>query len=225
MSARRTPRQIAREETLARIKTIALAQLAAEGAPGLSLRAVARELEVVSSAVYRYFSGRDELLTALIVDAYDDLAARLETAGSGQGSARARWTATCDGLRAWAVAEPHRFALVYGSVIPGYRAPETTIEPAARVLRAFAAAVPVSARRVGGDGPTVARALTLQLAGTAEALALDLEPPVVLWLVGAFARVLGALTLELNGHLVGSFEPADDLFAALVATEADALTW
>ncbi|MDF9716716.1 TetR/AcrR family transcriptional regulator [Nocardioides sp. ChNu-153] len=225
MSERRTPRQIAREETLVRIKTIALAQLAAEGAPGLSLRAIARELEVVSSAVYRYFSGRDELLTALIVDAYGDLAARLEAAGSGRGSARARWTATCDGLRAWAVAEPHRFALVYGSAIPGYRAPATTIEPAARVVRAFAAAVPPSARRAANDDHAVSRTLAPQLAGTAEVLDLDLEPPVVLWLVGAFARVLGALTLELNGHLVGGFEPADDLFEALVAAEAAALAW
>lgn len=219
MSERRTPRQIAREETLRRIKTLALEQLASTGASELSLRAIARELGIVSSAVYRYFASRDELITALIVDAYTDLAATLEASADGERG-RTPWVAVCTGLRAWAVAQPHRFALVYGSAIPGYRAPQATIAPAGRVVAAFAATALTAAAPAGSFSPT----LHDQLANTADELG-ELDEALTAWVVGAFARVVGALTLELNGHFVGAFEPADDLFLSLVENEADRLEW
>lgn len=219
-----TPRQLAREETTARIKALALEQLASSSATELSLRAVAREIGVVSSAVYRYFASRDELLTALIVDAYDDLADHLERAGRpDRRGARRRWLEVCGALRAWALAQPHRFALVYGSAIPGYAAPATTIEPAGRVVRAFCLPAAAGETVPGTRGDPLTRALTGQLAVTAEALELDVDAGRTLLLVGAFAQVVGLLTLELNGHFVGGFEPADALFEALVADRADAL--
>lgn len=218
-----TPRQLARAENIDRIKRLALSQLAAAGAAELSLRAIARELNLVSSAIYRYYASRDELITALIIDAYDDLADRLEQAGASRRAPRRRWADTCDALRDWAVAEPHRFALIYGSAIPGYQAPPDTITAAGRVVRAFVAPVVGSAVEAP-TGSVPSRALTGQLAATTAALGLDDVPPgVMLVVVGAFARVVGLLTLELNGHFVGGFEPADDLFATLVAREADAL--
>lgn len=227
MSTRRTPRQIAREETLATIKTLALDQLSSAGAAGLSLRAIARDLGIVSSAVYRYFASRDELITALIVDAYGDLADEL----SGAEPGRDGWVALCAALRGWARAQPHRFALVYGSAIPGYAAPETTIAPAARVFSAFAA----PARGATGDVEAYAPGLRAQLATTVAALsdatndgtsrADILDGAVVAWVVTSFAAVIGALTLELNGHLVGTFDPADELFASLVEQSADRLHW
>ena len=82
MSRGPTPRQLAREHNIARIKGLALTQLAESGAATLSLRAIARELNLVSSAIYRYYASRDELITALIVDAYADLATRLEEAAA-----------------------------------------------------------------------------------------------------------------------------------------------
>src|SRR5690625_3457780 len=77
---RPTPRQQAREQTMQRILEIARSQLEAQGVAGLSLREVTRELGMVSSALYRYVSGRDELLTLLLVDAFDDLADTVDTA-------------------------------------------------------------------------------------------------------------------------------------------------
>lgn len=216
-----TPRQLAREETLRRIKVLALTQLAETGAGDLSLRAIARELNLVSSAIYRYFASRDELLTALIVDAYDDLADTLERAGSAdRRAARRRWLDSCTAMRAWALAEPHRFALIYGSTIPGYRAPTDTIAPAGRVVRALLAAV---AAADPPDPPAPGRRLAGQLATTREALGLPVDEPTMLLAVRAFGVVIGLLTLELGGHFVGGFEPADDLFAALVEREADRL--
>ena len=61
------------------IKAIARQHLATDGA-NLSLRAVARDMGMVSSAIYRYFPSRDDLLTALILDAYNALGAAVEAA-------------------------------------------------------------------------------------------------------------------------------------------------
>ena len=215
-----TPREIARGENIARIKDLALAQLAESGASTLSLRAIARELNLVSSAIYRYYASRDDLITALIVDAYDDLGAVLEaSAGTGRGPRR-RWLDTCAAMRSWALAAPHRFALVYGSAIPGYAAPTDTIAPAGRVVRAFCLAAEGALPAVGARP---GRRLSTQLDTSAAALELDVDRGTMLALTAAFSRVIGLLTLELNGHFVGGFEPADDLFAALVEREADLL--
>ena len=220
-----TPRQIAREQNIDRIKALALTQLAESGAGSLSLRAIARELNLVSSAIYRYYPSRDELITALIVDAYGDLADHLDEAGAagaaGRRGPRRRWVDTCLAMRAWAVSQPQRWALIYGSTIPGYAAPPDTIEPAGRVVLALCR--PVAESGAAADGRTVGRTLAAQLDVTRQALELDVDRETMLALIAAFSRVVGLLTLELNGQFVGGFEPADDLFAALVEQEADAL--
>src|SRR5580693_5245314 len=141
-NASTTARERARAELTREIKDEARRQLATAGADGLSLRAVARSLGMVSSALYRYFPSRDDLLTALITDAYNSMGAAVEQAiadvdaGSG-GGARGQWTGACRRVRGWAREHPHEYALIYGSPVPGYRAPETTIGPAARVPLAF----------------------------------------------------------------------------------------
>ena len=133
-SAPTTARARARAEITDEIKREARRQLAEQGSD-LSLRAVARALGMVSSAVYRYFASRDELLTALIVEAYDAVGAGGRAgrrAGAGRGSRSGGWRCAV-AIREWAVAHPHDYALIYGSPVPGYRAPEATIAPAARV--------------------------------------------------------------------------------------------
>ncbi len=137
-----------RAELTREISDVARRHLASDGAAALSLRAVARELGMASSAVYRYFPSRDDLLTTLIVDAYNALGAAAESAdesvrdGAGPDGAgrdggadglRARWRAVCRATREWAVAHPHEYALVYGSPVPGYAAPAATVGPAGRV--------------------------------------------------------------------------------------------
>ena len=118
-----TARARARAELTDEIKREARRQLAEHGAD-LSLRAVARELGMASSAVYRYFPSRDDLLTALIVDAYDALGETAEQAlARAEGGVTERWLALSTSIRAWAVEHPHDYALLYGSPVPGYRAP------------------------------------------------------------------------------------------------------
>lgn len=113
----------------------ARSRLAAEGAAALSLREVARDVGLVSSAVYRYVASRDELLTLLIIEAFDGLGEQVERAEAARARAdlHGRFSAVCTAVRSWALAHPHQWALVYGTPVSGYEAPESTIEPATRV--------------------------------------------------------------------------------------------
>ena len=139
MNASHTARERVRAELIREITEIARRQLATEGAAGLSLRAVAKEMGMVSSAVYRYFPNKDELLTTLIIDGYNAVGAAVEKAEAAcpPEDYAGRWLAACRAVRGWALAHPHEYALVYGSPVPGYQAPERTIEPAARSAVVF----------------------------------------------------------------------------------------
>ena len=123
-----------RAEMVEEIKSVARRHLTIDGA-NLSLRAVARDMGMVSSALYRYFASRDDLLTALILDAYNalgDAAEHADATVADRGNLRGRWFAVCHAVRDWALANPHEYALVYGSPVPGYRAPQDTVGPATR---------------------------------------------------------------------------------------------
>lgn len=136
-------RQESREQIEARIIELGRRQLVEVGAAGLSVRAIARDLGMVSSAVYRYVSSRDELLTLLLVDAYSDLADTVDRARETAGEA---WSddviAVARAARGWALAHPARWALLYGSPVPGYHAPaERTVPAGTRVVGALFDAV------------------------------------------------------------------------------------
>lgn len=226
MSASRTARERARAELTAEIKDEARRRLAVAGAHGLSLRAVARELGMVSSALYRYYPSRDDLLTALIIDAYNAIgdAADRAIAGAGSGPVRERWVAACHAIRDWARSNLHEYALIYGSPVPGYQAPQATIGPAARVPLAFAALIgvalsageltaPQDALPVTGALAEQATALSRTVAALEPAGALaDLPPDALVRAVIAWAQLYGMISFELFGQFVGSFDPADELF-------------
>ena len=132
-------RQDSREQLEAKIVELGRRQLVDHGAAGLSLRAIARDLGMVSSAVYRYVSSRDELLTLLLVDAYADLADSVDRARDSEVEL---WSddviAIAHAVRRWAIAHPARWALLYGSPVPGYHAPaERTVAVGTRVVGAF----------------------------------------------------------------------------------------
>ena len=219
----RTARERARTELTREIKEEARRQLADAGANGLSLRAVARELGMVSSALYRYYPSRDDLLTALIIDAYDAIGEAAEQAAATPGlPARERWAAVCHAIRDWARSNPHEYALIYGSPVPGYRAPQSTVGPASRVplalvgLLASAAASGELAEpdaRPPGPRRAVESGLDTQAAQLSAALGLTGVPPESLvGAVIAWTQLFGMISFELFGQFVGSFEPADALF-------------
>ncbi|HSK57967.1 MAG TPA: TetR/AcrR family transcriptional regulator [Actinomycetospora sp.] len=142
-----------RAETTRAILDEARRQLAEHGAAALSLRSVAREIGMVSSAVYRYVASRDELLTRLIVEAYDAVGERAEAARDPDAPPRAQWRAVWRAVRAWALEHPAEYALVYGSPVPGYAAPAETIPAAGRVATVLVAIVAEHGSCPPGDGP------------------------------------------------------------------------
>ncbi|NML54645.1 helix-turn-helix transcriptional regulator [Streptomyces sp. R302] len=208
----------ARVEITAAIKDEARRQLAAEGAAKLSLRAVARELGMVSSALYRYFLSRDELLTALIIDAYDAVGAAAEQAHAAAvrtapGDHLAQWTAVCRAVRVWAVAHPHEYALIYGSPVPGYTAPRDTVGPAARVAMLLVGTARAAYEAEGVALPPLPDAL----APEAERLAADvtpgLPPALAVALAAAWAQLFGLISFEVFGQFNRVVEDRDAFFA------------
>lgn len=223
MTAIRGARERARAEVTAAIKEEARRQLADQGAAKLSLRAVARELGMVSSALYRYYPSRDELLTALIVDAYDAIGAAAEAALAatrGDDDPVARWTAVCRAARAWALAHPHEYALIYGSPVPGYSAPQATVAPASRVALALIAVVrdahAAGALRVPEEAelPEDVRADITALADT---LGTELPAAALAALAAAWAQLFGLLSFELFGQFQGVVEAREEFFTHTAA--------
>ncbi|MFB8076443.1 MULTISPECIES: TetR/AcrR family transcriptional regulator [unclassified Streptomyces] len=216
MTTVRGARARARIEITAAIKDEARTQLAAEGAAKLSLRAVARELGMVSSALYRYFPSRDDLLTALIVDAYDAIGAAAEKAAAETAGQRPldRWTAVCRAVRVWAVAHPHEYALIYGSPVPGYSAPQDTIVPASRVGLVLIEAARSAHTGEGVALPPLPEGLRPEAARLAADLAPDLPPALAVALVAAWSQLFGLISFEVFGHFHNIVEDRDAFFAA-----------
>ncbi|MET9543035.1 TetR/AcrR family transcriptional regulator [Streptomyces sp. NPDC006553] len=216
MTTVRGARARARIEITAAIKDEARTQLAAEGAAKLSLRAVARELGMVSSALYRYFPSRDELLTALIVDAYDAIGAAAENAAAEAAGRRPldRWTAVCRAVRAWAVAHPHEYALIYGSPVPGYSAPQDTIVPASRVGLVLIETARSAHTGEGVALPPLPEGLRPEAARLAADIAPDLPPALAVTLVAAWSQLFGLISFEVFGHFDNIVEERDAFFAA-----------
>ncbi|MFI9248803.1 TetR/AcrR family transcriptional regulator [Streptomyces sp. NPDC053069] len=195
-----SPRERYRSQVRAEIKAKAWKQIATSGASGLSLNAIAKELGMSGPALYRYFGGRDDLITELVRDAYRSLADTFRAAadaGSGlSGLARA--------MRRWALEDPQRYFLVYGTPVPGYRAPADTTAVAQEIMAALLdvcaaeepRAVPLDAiethladhRGWAGDHPA--------------------PPPVLRRALAFWTRLHGVLSLELAGHFTGmGFDP------------------
>lgn len=215
--APRTARARARAELTAEILRVAGEHLAAEGPAALSLRAVARELGMVSSAIYRYFPSRDQLLTALIIEAYDGVGEAAEAADAGRPRRdhHGRFLAVGHAVRAWALAHPHRWMLLYGTPVSGYRAPEDTIGPATRVSLVLA--------RILGDAheagalapfepparPGIPRALRGDLEALAGGLGTDLPAEAMARGLLAWNALFGVVGFELGGQYVNVVADGD----------------
>lgn len=195
-----------RAEMTEEIKTVARQHLATDGA-NLSLRAVARDLGMVSSAVYRYYASRDDLLTALIIDAYNAIGEAAEQAAAGAATPMDKWLAAGHAARDWALANPHEWALIYGSPVPGYQAPQDTVVPATRVLLLLGAVL-TEAYTAGVLSPR--EPLAGRFAGELEPIAAsvlpDLPVRVVADAIAAFIQMGGAISAELFGQLNKSIE-------------------
>jgi AcrR family transcriptional regulator len=197
-------RQETREKIERQIIELGRLHLVTQGAAGLSLRAIARDLGKVSSAVYRYVASRDELLTLLLVDAYSELADAVDRAGAATaGSWRDQLLAMAHAARAWAIDQPARWSMLYGSPVPGYHAPrERTVGPGTRVVGALFAAI--GAGIATGDVPQTnvpaAQPLSSDFDRLREEFAFDGDDAAVAKCFLLWAGLVGAISLEVFGQ-------------------------
>ncbi|MES5819407.1 TetR/AcrR family transcriptional regulator [Streptomyces sp. RG80] len=201
----KTPRERYRAQVRTEIKERAWEQIATAGASALSLNAIAKQMGMSGPALYRYFGGRDELITELVRDAYRSLADTFHAASRSGADP----TALAHALRDWALRDPQRYFLLYGTPVPGYRAPDDTTAISSEIMATLldaCAALP-------SDGPATPFEEHLEehrdWAGDHPA------PPAALHRALAFwTRLHGVLSLELAGHFSGmGIDPAQ-LFAA-----------
>ncbi|MER7934705.1 MULTISPECIES: TetR/AcrR family transcriptional regulator [unclassified Streptomyces] len=204
-----TPRERYRSQVRADIKARAWAQIAKSGASGLSLNAIAKELGMSGPALYRYFGSRDELITELIRDAYRGLADTFRTAAD----ARAGVEGLARALRRWALDDPQRYFLVYGTPVPGYHAPDDITAIAQEIMGALLDVCSTAEPEAPASaGFTAHLAQHREWAGDHPA-----SPDVLRRALAFWTRIHGVLSLELAGQFTGmGFDP-ERLFDAEVA--------
>ncbi|MFD6162030.1 TetR/AcrR family transcriptional regulator [Nocardia sp. NPDC060256] len=197
-----TPRARARAQTMTDIVRIGREHLATDGAAALSLRAVARDLGVVSSAVYRYVSSRDELLTLLVVDGYNALGDEVDAAlAEAPDDPIEQIRILARTIRRWALAEPARYGLLFGTPVPGYDAPaDQTMAPGTRVIIAlqslFARAYRSNLLHVPASIPSLTSPLTTDFAQIRNDLHLDIPDWLIIRGVTFWASLFGAVSAD-----------------------------
>lgn len=201
------------------IVRIGRAHLATDGAAALSLRAIAREIGLVSSAVYRYVESRDELLTLLVVDGFDELGDAVDEALASVDEAdhAGRLAAIGRAVRAWALAEPATYALLFGSPVPGYQAPsERTTGPGTRVI--FRLVEVWEAAWVAGaitttEGAVTPRRLSRDLARIRREQGIAAPDELIARGLLMWAALFGCISFEVFGQYgPDSFTQPQDLF-------------
>jgi AcrR family transcriptional regulator len=217
---------------VAEIKDVARRHLAAEGA-NLSLRAVARDMGMVSSALYRYFASRDDLLTALILDAYNALGEAVEAADAAvrdRRDLRGRWYAATRAVRDWALAKPAEYALLYGSPVPGYAAPQATVTAAIRTPAVLAGIVAdgYAAGLVSGDEPgspavRPPEPVRADLARIRDGLPAALPDRLIVLALTSWLQLFGNVSFELFGQFNNTIDARAEFFDLQMGLMADLL--
>ncbi len=208
--APRTARQRVHAEMTNEILAVARRHLAKDGTSGLSVRSIARDLGMAPSALYRYFDGRDALLTALILAAFESLADEAERAAEAasrsEGGSADRFLVVPRAMRRWALRHPHDWGLVFGTPVPGYQAPEDTVGPYTRVATALVRPI-AAASDAGRLAPALDRAERRRLTALRDAVApvaaglLPRAPThTVVRVVEAWTTLVGVISLEVFGH-------------------------
>ncbi|HEV8191815.1 MAG TPA: TetR/AcrR family transcriptional regulator, partial [Ktedonobacterales bacterium] len=193
--------------TVEEIKQIARRHMREQGTAAISLRSIAKELGVTPPALYRYFDSRDDLITALILDAYHALAEALAAArdAAPADDPAARLLAACLEYRDWALVHPVDYELIFGNPIPGYSAPSALTQPAARLTMRLFVGVVGEALKHGGQIPAEYEAvrpdMKERLDSMRQAEGYAVPPTALLFVLAVWARMQGMITLELFGHL------------------------
>lgn len=224
-------RERRRAELLALVKEVASRHLAAEGAAALSLRAVARDVGIAVSALYRYYDNRDDLITELLIDAFHAQADAVDRAVTlaeendpdhPAAALRAAFTA----YRQWSRDHPAEFGLCYGTPVPRYAAPaERTIQPATRIPdrmmqlygNAYAGGA-VEASAGPSRESTLTPATAAQLSVLTARRNYTLSLPLAALAIDAYVQIHGFTAMDVFGQLRPITPDTDSLFAETLQT-------
>lgn len=193
-----------RQARTAEILVAAREQLLQVGLSGFSLRAVARQLDLAPNALYTYFPCLDDLITALLVDAFQRFAATIQAADSADEPCCARrFQSVCTAYRAWAVAHPIDYDLIFGRPIPGYQAPEAITSPF--LIQTFAVGLQIlidAAQTEQLQIPPRYQNIPPGVAASLAAQPYQANAPPVLrsMMLTAWSRLHGLVTLEIHGN-------------------------
>jgi AcrR family transcriptional regulator len=201
-------RERARAATIEEIKQTALELMREHGTTDVRFSDIARVMGMTPPALYRYFADRDELLTALITDAYDELGRVVALAGEAVPGSDigGRWLAVAQAYRRWARQEPQQFALILGLPVPGYVAPEEgpTTEAAQRAMAQLSSLF-IEAAQCGRLGKPLVREVDACVEvcanGKNEELAVEIPAENFQAMLHAWASLHGMASLEAYGHL------------------------
>lgn len=213
-------RERLRAEAAQEIKTIALKHMAENGTAAVSLRAIAREMGMTAGAIYSYYDTRDDLITALIADVYNSLAATLEEAiaAAPQGPV-AQVMAYGQAYRSWAVANPQEFRLVYGDPVPDYQVPACGAAAEAEhractVLTGVVATAWPWAQRLHADDNYDWSDYDRDFAMMVRQSFPDLHPAAAALALRLWGRLHGLVSLEIYGHLRPQIQDPEKLYHA-----------
>ena len=213
-----TMRERYRAQVRQEVKQAALGQLAESGPAGVSVSAIGKQLGVSGPALYRYFASRDELLTELVIDAYDDLTDALRAAADRAPGRepRARFEALARAYRSWALAQPHRYRLLFGPPLPGYDAhAERLVDAAQAVMNLLLETL----RELGDRTATPpGQPLASQLAAWVHRHGLGIDPAIALRGVLIWGRLHGLVSLEIAGNFGSMGIDPDQVFEIQLAT-------
>ena len=203
----RPARGVRRPVTAGLVKTTARRLMAEGGTAGLSLRAIARRLEVTAPAIYNYFHRLEDLITSLVVDSYTSLAHAMEATESenAAGDVRDRLCALCATYRAWALAHPIEFELISGRPFPGYRASEEVCLPLGRrpflgIFRCFVEAHRTGRLAIPEEYRTLPPGMVAGIAAWRRESGIEMPDGLLALLVSGWARIHGMVLLEMHGH-------------------------
>lgn len=199
------------------VKVVARQQMAELGTAGISLRAIARVMGITAPAIYNYYPSLDDLITALIVDAFVSLAETIKRAGAQEGTNLQKVRAMMLAYRTWSVEHPADFQLIFGNPIPGYVAPAAVTAPLAR--RPFQSiyywlsqaqqqgeiTLPPAYQQVPSE-------IAAHLAQWKQHTGIEADDALFCLLMTGWTRIHGLVILELNHHLQPAIGDAAALF-------------
>ncbi|WP_306367908.1 TetR/AcrR family transcriptional regulator [Nocardiopsis sp. CC223A] len=215
-------RERVREATLAEIKGIARRHLVEQGAAGVSLRAIAREMGMTAPGLYRYVSGIDSLLVLITADMFDELAAAVAAADAGVPARDTdrRIVTSLRAFRRWALEHRAEFAVMFG---PRARLePGVDLTPAVEAGKRFGATFFTLFERLVRekrfelpDGRSITPELERELRSFADLCGFgDSRTPVeaVMVLSSCWVRLYGVVCMEIFQHLDFVMQDMEPLF-------------